>query len=146
MQLQSHRSPSAVVLLAVIALLSGCGGADEVTPRLPTADEASANVILWVSNQSFDDESVRITVRLDDRAVIDQDFDVEGQHNWISFPLVVGSGSHKLAVTSDSGAQRVDQLIIPKTGRRYAVVDYWREGRELPHFEFQASDTPIGFD
>ena len=145
--MQSAPYRSATMLLTVVALLLGCGGPGaDPTPRLPTADPASANVVLWVSNQSFDDETVRITVRIDDRTVIDQDFDVEGQHNWIDFPLAVGPGPHQLAVTSDSGARLVDQLVVPETGMRYGMVNYWREGEAgRPYFNFQSSDRPFAF-
>ena len=126
---QFFRSTRIAVLVAVIALLAGCGGAADHTPRLPVVDSASANVVLWVSNQSFDDETVRITVTIDGRAVIDQDFDVENQHNSIEFPLAADPGSHELAVTSDTGARlveltahdRADHPIPGRSGRNDTV-------------------------
>jgi hypothetical protein len=122
MQPLPYRSAPAVVLLlaTIVTLLLGCGGPGDHTPRLPTADPASANVVLWVSNQSFIDQSVHITVKIDGRAIIDQEFDVEGQHNWIKFPLAVDPGPHALAISSDTGARLIDQLVVPETGLRYA--------------------------
>lgn len=149
MQFQPYRSSRVTVLiLAVVALLLGCGGpgVGDHTPRLPTADAASANVVLWVSNQSFDDESVQITIKIDGRTVVDQGFDVEGQHNWIKFPLAADPGSHEFTVTSNTGARLVDKLLVPETGLRYGLVDYWWErqggGR---YFDFQTSDQPFAF-
>jgi hypothetical protein len=146
-RVHSLRAGPAVVVLFAVALLLGCGGPGDHTPRLPTADPASADVVLWVSNQSFSDETVRITVRIDGRTVIDQDFDVEGQHNWIKFPLGAGPGAHELAVTSDTGARLVDQLVVPETGLRYGVVNYWRDEEQPDRrfFDFETSDRPFGF-
>lgn len=144
---QPYRSTTAVVLVA--ALLFGCSGpGGDNSPRLPTADPAAANVVLWVSNQSFADETVRITVRIDDRTVVDQEFDVEGQHHWIKFPLAADPGPHQFAVTSDTGARLVDQLVVPETGPCYGVVNYWWDGEEPDrrYFDFQTSDHPFAFE
>jgi hypothetical protein len=140
-------APSAVPALALVAVLLACGESGPAdTRRLPTADPASANVVVWVSNQSFIDETVRITVRLDNRTVIDQDFDVEGQHNWIDFPLAVSPGEHEFTVTSDTQVRRSDRLTVPATGRRYVVIDHWRDHkRDGGRFSFQSSDQPVGF-
>jgi hypothetical protein len=140
--------PAVVLLLATVALLLGCGGPGDHTPRPPTADPASANVVLWVSNQSFVDDSVRITVTIDGRTVVDQDFDVEGQHNWIQFPLAADPGPRALTITSDTGARLVGELVVPKTGLRYGLVNYWRDEDESDrrYFDFQTSDRPFAFD
>ena len=146
MQPQPYRSVPAAVLLLAVALLLGCGGAGDHGPPPPTADPASANVVLWVSNQSFVDESVRITVTIDGRTVIDQDFAVEGQHNWIKFPLTADPGPHDLAVTSDTGARLVNWLVVPEAGLRYGLINYWRDvDEDRRHFDFQSSDRPFAF-
>jgi hypothetical protein len=87
-----------------------------------------ADLVLHVSNQSFDDERVRLTVAVDGATVVDGDFDVEGQHNWVQFPLDLSPGRHELTARSDSGARVRVSFRTPAGGKRYAVVDHWTEG------------------
>lgn len=47
-----------------------------------------ADLVLYVSNQSVEDEDVRITLAVDGVMGVDGEFRVETQHNWIRFPWV----------------------------------------------------------
>ncbi|MBD8869175.1 hypothetical protein [Nocardioides donggukensis] len=119
-------------------VLVACGPAQGVDP-MPDAevtaadaavrlvDEAAANLVLIVSNQSFDDEVVRLSVVIDGVTVVDGDFHVEGQHNWISFPLGLPTGVHELTAASDSGATLRESFEVRRASARYAVIDYWTE-------------------
>jgi hypothetical protein len=86
-----------LTLALVLWALVGCGAAQGVDPSpdpevtatdaaVRLVDEAEADLVLIVSNQSLDDEEVRLSVMVDGVTVVDGDFDVEDQHNWISFP------------------------------------------------------------
>jgi hypothetical protein len=156
------------VLLVAGAVLAGACAADDPldvtavdeppTSTAPTTAEVSMPVepdeadgpvsplTLYVSNQSFDDPTVVITITIDGTVVADQDFDVEAQHNWIAFDLSVPSGDHRLVARSDSGARlNVDFTTVPDEPR-WAVVDYWSSGEDHPaNFTFDVSDEPIGF-
>ncbi|GAA4670479.1 hypothetical protein [Nocardioides nanhaiensis] len=88
-------------------------------------------MVLYVSNQSFDDERVRLRVTLDGQVVADQYFDVEGQHNWVRFPVRVPIGRPlELAVEADSGASLRRSLVALEDVARGVVVDYWGAGEE----------------
>jgi hypothetical protein len=102
---------------------------------------------LYVSNQSFEDPEVRITVAIDDEVVVDQRFAVEGQHNWIRFDLDVPPGDHTLHATSDTDAELTADFTTTAGQPRWAVVDYWWYPGEGPReFTSTISDEPIGFD
>jgi hypothetical protein len=90
-------------------------------------DEAKADLILIVSNQSLDDEEVRLNVTIDGVTVVNDDFHVEDQHNYISFPLDVSRGGHEVTANSDSGATLRETFEVPRKQPRYAVIDYWTE-------------------
>jgi hypothetical protein len=140
-----HRGRSRPILVPVrlalaLALwaLVGCGGDKGVDPvphpdvspanaAVRLVDEAEADLVLYVSNQSFDDEEVRLTVAIDGVTVVDDDFHVEGQHTWISFPLALSSGGHEISAESDSGATLRESFEVPGDKVRYAVIDHWRE-------------------
>jgi hypothetical protein len=125
--------------LALVAwTLVGCGeaqGADPAPhPEVTVADgavrlvdEGEANLVLYVSNQSFDDEEVRLTVTVDGVTVVDGRFHVEGQHNWVRFPLALASEGHEITAESDSGATLRESFEVPRGKRRYAVIDHWTE-------------------
>ena len=90
-------------------------------------DDAEANLILYASNQSFDDGKVRLTIAVDGRRVVDDDFYVGDQHNWVSFPLDLTPGVHEIAAKSDSGATLRKSFRVPEDKTRYADIDYWGE-------------------
>jgi hypothetical protein len=125
--------------LALVAwALVGCGDAQGVDPAahpevtaadgaVRLVDEGEANLFLYVSNQSFDDEEVRLTVTVDRVTVVDGRFHVEGQHNWIRFPLALASGGHEITAESDSGATLLESFEVPRDKTRYAVIDHWTE-------------------
>jgi hypothetical protein len=118
--------------------LVGCGAAQgvdptpdpEVTTRdaaVRLVDEGKADLVLILSNQSLDDEEVRLSVMVDGVTVVDGDFHVEDQHNWISFPLDLPPGAHAVTADSDSGATLRESFEVPRNSERYAVIEYWTE-------------------
>lgn len=125
--------------LAIATLaLAGCSapeGEDPIPHSEVTAadaavalvDEAEADLVLIVSNQSLDDEEVRLTVTVDGVTVVDDDFHVEDQHNWISFPLSLPSHGHEVIAESDSGATLRESFEVPRNGTRYAIIEHWTE-------------------
>src|SRR5262245_42667498 len=90
-------------------------------------DEAKADLVLYVSNQSFNDEAVRLTLTIDQVTVVDGDFHVEGQHNWIRFPLKLAPGGHEVTTESDSGATLRESFDLRRDMTSYAVIDHWNE-------------------
>lgn len=132
------RPAPAVALVFAFAswALVGCGEAQGVDPtphpEVTAADAAvrlvaedQAVMVLRASNQSFDDEKVRLTIAVDGVTVVDGDFHVEDQHN--SFPLSLSSGGHEVTAESDSGAALRESFQVPGDKPRYAVIDYWTE-------------------
>lgn len=118
----------------------------EQSPSVAVVPEEEADLHLWVSNQSFAHDPVRLTVTVDGTPVVDQDFFVEGQHNWQLFPLSLPEGRHEVVVTSDTGVLWEGTF---RTGpeRRYAVVDFWKETRrdDTGHVTWRIQDEPLAF-
>lgn len=116
-------------------------GEEQVEPR-PGA------VKLWVSNQSFEDDPVHITIRLDGIPVVEEPFLVEGQHNWQSFTITgLAPGDHTVTAESDTGATGSWTLTLPADEPRWLVVDYWHYPDDAAgrHFTFLESDEPVAF-
>jgi hypothetical protein len=127
-----------LTLALLLWALVGCGTAQGVDPTpdpevtatdaaVRLVDEAEADLILILSNQSFDDEEVRLSVMVGGVTVVDGDFHVEDQHNWISFPLGLRPGGHEVTADSDSGATLRESVEVPGNKARYAVIEYWTE-------------------
>lgn len=101
---------------------------------------------LYVSNQSFEDPAVGIVITIDGANVVDQTFDVEGQHNWIKFVPDVAPGDHVLHAVSSTGVEMTSEFTLPEGESRWAVVDYWYYPDEGPRkFSVHISDEPVGF-
>lgn len=128
----------ALVLAIPVWALVGCGAegaGPAANPDVTAADaavrivdEVEADLVLYASNQSFDDEKVRLTLAVDGFTVVDADFEVGGQHNWVSFPLALSPGVHEVTAKADSGATLRETFRVPDNDKkRYALIDYWGE-------------------
>lgn len=137
-------------LAAVVTLVTNNDGWDPSHARfcvIPPPQVPPAPFTLYVSNQSFDDDPVRITISISGEVVVDDDFAVEGQHNWIEFTPDIEPGLHTLTATSDTGAEFTVDLELPAGEPRWAVIDYWFYPDQEPRrFTFNISGEPIGFD
>lgn len=105
-------------------------------------------VKLWISNQSFDDDPIHITVWIDGVLAVDEPFEALDQHNWIAFDLLgLEPGEHILEAKSGTGVSLSAELTVVADAPRWAVLDYWFYPGEGPgrHFTFDQSDRPIGF-
>ena len=121
-------------------------------PALTDATEP-APFHLYVSNQSFDIDPVRIEVFIDDLAVVCQDFEVGDQHNWVLFDMELDSGPHMIRVVGNDGGAELTET-FDTASETWAVIDFWyhsgeeNEGQESrgQSLTFDISDEPIGFD
>jgi hypothetical protein len=106
-----------------------------------------ADLYLFVSNQSFIDDPVVLTISIDGTEVVAQPFEVGGQHNWILFPVRLPPGHHVLTAVSDTGVEIQQHFTSHPTEARHAVVDYWNymdgHGR---HMTWRIQSTPMAFD
>ena len=159
-------SALAVTTLTVVSVLAGCSSLGGPGPEPGLAATASSGVVVtkwpdigeiqrevpdgaahvFVSNQSFDDDPVHLTISIDDTQVIVSDFHVEGQHTWVGFLLTgLEPGPHVLHAMSDTGVEESFEFEVLADAPRHLVLNYWfypgdDAGR---HFEFTASDQPF---
>ncbi|MGH8911562.1 MAG: hypothetical protein ACRDVD_03545 [Acidimicrobiia bacterium] len=137
-------------LVAVATVVVSGSGWDPSHARycvIPEPTPPPPPFTLYISNQSFVDPTVTITITIDGERVIDQDFDVEGQHNWIEFIPDAEPGDHILTATSNTGAELTIEFNLPDDEPRWAVIDYWYYPDEGPRkFTFDISDEPLAFD
>lgn len=130
--------PASAFLALLVGALVACGAAEGTDPapgpevtaedaEVRVVEDEQADLVLYVSNQSFDDEEVRLTVAVDGMVVVDGDFHVEDQHNWIKFPLQMSPGDHEVTAKADSGAALRESFQVPGDKARFAVIDYWGE-------------------
>jgi hypothetical protein len=137
-----------VTAVLALALLGGCASTSQDRGRLsatptPTTSPTITNAtfFLTVSNQSFQEPSVVLTVTIDGKSVIDRAFEVKGQHNFVGFPFELRPGKHTLLATAPSGTRRQASFEIPAAGKRYGVLFYWNDGQAVPYFSWQFQPT-----
>jgi len=101
---------------------------------------------LNVSNQSFEDPAVFVTVVLDGEVIVDQNFDVEGQHTWVVFEVDLAPGTHVITATSSTGVEFSEEFVTVADEPRWAVLNYWFDLDEGGRFfDFTVTDEPGGF-
>ena len=120
------------------------GDASEGDVRV--VDPESCDLLLTVSNQSYLDDPVVLTVVIDGVDVLSQPFEVRNQHHFVRFPLRLGSGTHELKVSSDTGVVLDERFTLPATGERQhagiAYYNYADEDGKLIDWNIQS--MPVG--
>ena len=114
------------MMVAMVA--PGCGstattppGSTNETSLKPTPD---GNFVLYVSDQSFKLPTVDITIRIDGKVAVSDDFAVGNEHNWIKYRFALGRGMHHLAAITHAGHARVEGR-FRIDGKLNGVVNYW---------------------
>lgn len=123
-------------------------GADREPEINPDEMVEPGVVRLYVSNQSFAEPTVHLTVKIDGAVIADQDFAVETQHNWIVFDTpVLTPGTHELTADSSTGVSITETFTLPDDEARYIGVDYWYypDDGEDRHITVEESDIPMMF-
>lgn len=167
---------SSQVMVVVFAALAGCSGDDGRTsesatvPRTappsalatPAASAATTSttlessstteyrgeilLTLHVTNQSFEDDPVDITVTIDGSVVVDNSFFVGSQHTWVTFDLALSPGEHELEARSNTGASMIRTVVLTDDGQRWALLSYMYGGGSSRDFSFRIADEPMNID
>ncbi|MBP1633007.1 MAG: hypothetical protein H6Q11_1295 [Acidobacteria bacterium] len=109
-------------------------------------EEATFPLHLYVSNQSTEIDPVAVTINVDGRMVVDQEFEALGLHNWILFELELTPGEHEVrAMAPDAGADMLETFVVE--GEQWAVIHFWAwtdpEDGQAPRFTWMIQDQPI---
>ena len=151
------RRVAAVALVVVAEACSPSWRNDNSAPVEIVADAAGASdLTLWVSNQSYTDKNVDVTVTLDGVVIIDRSFHVGDQHNFIEHRIQLVDGTHRLdasTVIDDETVDLSEEFSIEPGQQRYAGLNYWHyvptspndPSSDPPGFSFVIQDEPIGF-
>lgn len=117
----------------------------DFTPLDPAVlDRPPLGLAVIVSNQSFDDPEVGLTVTVDGELMIERSFAVEGQHTYVSYRLPLEPGEHRVVVRADTGATH-ERVVSLGAERRYLAVSYWGDDSSSSNaFSVEESDEPFG--
>jgi hypothetical protein len=107
---------------------SSCGS----TASVRIASEHDADLALVLTNQSYDDPTVSLTVKVDGTTLISEQFDVENQHNFVGCYIAAPPGRHVISVASDSGAELEKPFMLPAVQQRYGLIQYWNNSKKGP--------------
>ena len=135
------------VLLVVLAIACGADPEGDTDLLRESAPEIGAGeVLLYVSNQSYEDPDIQVIVTIDGEVVVDDQFSVDNQHNWVPHLLELSPGEHRLRAESSTGAI-FDGTFKTLPGQpRWAVLNYWNEsGEEGMRFVLTSYDEPVAF-
>lgn len=138
--------PSAFTIIGSDGLPSYHVEIRDFVPIEPAAiDRTAPGLVLLISNQSFDDPDVGLTITVDGAVVVERSFAVEGQHHVVGYRLPLEPGDHEFVIRADTGATE-DRLVTLGADRRYLYVGYLGDGPSTPEpFSIKESDQPFGF-
>ncbi len=132
-----------------IVVLAVCGCMSTRTTFLNVLTEPNANVILYVSNQSFDEPLTNILVLIDGRTVVQDEFEVKNQHYWKVYSIHLSPGEHSLYAIAANGTAEINRS-FKVSGNHWAALSFWRsknntDNSKLKGLTFDIYDSPIGF-
>jgi hypothetical protein len=82
------------------------------------------DVVLIVSNQSFDVDPIDLIITIGSDTVVNDTFYVENQHNWKVYKAKYNTGLHEIRVKSELGeAKIIDSFFL--FYKKYIYVNYW---------------------
>ena len=111
--------------MLALVLVAGCGSGTAFTPRsTQLATSPTGTFVLYVSDQSFETDHVDITIRIDGKVAVSDQFAVGNEHNWQQCRFQLPLGVHRLTAISQHGHARLASTF--RMGRNLnGVVDYW---------------------
>lgn len=135
------------VLMGGLAIACSAGPEGDTDLLQESAPEIGANeVLLYVSNQSYDDPDIEVLVTIDGQVVVEDRFPVGNQHNWVPHLLYLSPGEHRLRAESSTGAILEGTFETLPGQPRWAVLNYWTDlGEESRRFELVTYDEPVAF-
>lgn len=109
----------------------------------PVSAAEDAPFTLLVTNQSFDDPDITVTVRVDDEEVLSQVVAVGNQHELVRLPLDLDPGEHTMVIDVDDRITTIDTFVIPANDPYFGLVMY-QPGEDSPRLDVTFSDQPMG--
>lgn len=152
-----RRLVSVVLIVVFMAACSESAGNDNSAPvDITVTSEGTSDLTLWVSNQSYTDKNVDVTITLNGDIVIDRGFKVGDQHNYIEHRIRLDDGTHTINATTVIDGETVvlsEDFTIEPNQQRYAALSYWHyvptgpndPSSDPPGFSFTIQDDPIWF-
>ena len=136
----------AVLLVTLAIACSSDPEGDTDLLRDPAPEIGADEVLLYVSNQSYEDPDIHVIVTIDGEVVVDDQFSVGNQHYWVPHLFDLSPGEHRLRAESSTGAT-FDGTFETLPGQpRWAVLNYWNEsGEEGRRFVLTSYDEPVRF-
>ena len=111
---QTHGSTSLSVarrawtLVFALVVVAGCGSGTAFTPSSTQLKAgATGNFVLYVSDQSFKLDHVDITIRIDGKVAVSDQFAVGNEHNWKQYRFQLDPGLHHITAISHRGQAQV---------------------------------------
>lgn len=103
--------------------------------------ENQSNFIVILSNQSFENTKVNLTVFIDGNKLISQDCKTENQHTgyYYYYNLV---GTHIVKVMSDDGQEVQKTITFDENIPLWVMMSYWGDG-ESAKIDFNIMDSPF---
>lgn len=125
---------------AAVASLEGVERLNEDT-EYNEEGEKTANCIVILSNQSYEDTEVVMSVYIDDIEVAKQECHTENQHKGYYYYFQM-TGKHRIKVVADTGQYTDYEDLFSEDDQRWIVVSYWPDSEVLGRY---VTEEPFGW-
>lgn len=103
--------------------------------------ENQSNFIVILSNQSYENTKVNLTVLIDGNELISQDCKTENQHTGYYYYYNL-EGTHIIKVVSEDGQEVQKTVSLDENIPLWVLVSYWSDG-ERAKIELNIMDSPF---
>ena len=104
-----------------------------------------SNLIVMISNQSFENPNVKIKGYIDDELLFEVIYSVGGQHVVTYYYSNLKKGNHTIFVESEDGAKLTEIIEIGEE-KLWIYITYWGGKDFDPEFGIMKQDKPIGLE
>lgn len=138
------------MILMICLFAVGCNATDEAVMDLGNLKgeyskdlEKGAKLILMISNQSFYNDEVNLSIYIDEKLLVNETYFVGDQHSYSYYYISLEEGEHEISVEYNDEIIGEESVGISDEKPIWGALTYWEEKDTNANIGFHISDEQI---